>query len=154
MEVNEFHKIIINRLTKMEMYRAELYLQKLGWNFIGSGAESSVFSKKGVHFVIKIRHRSHSGHSPLAVIAAAHDKLCIPTEAFEANGWTLVVQQKVDVIIDDLDSYRSTCSYLLAYKKRAKHYSFFDDDVISCNLGLFQGRVYSVDWALPAGYFS
>ena len=117
------------------------YLLSKGFDKIGSGCESVVYSKEGFDYVIKIVYDpfTYSGNKkPLDSIHFAR------TRSFTTNSIIITIQEKVDKVVGFGCVANLRKRYDKFYKFMEKKYDI--SDVHEENVGLIKGRMVVFDY--------
>lgn len=128
-----------------DIEKAYKYLKSKGFDKIGRGCESDVYSRKGYEYVIKIQ-RSYGGLKKVPC-----DKHFANLKFFKGeHGFNVMVQEKCEGF--KIDEYPTgSVPETKVYKKWKKFSKFLQNkfdvsDTQDFNMGLKNGRLVSIDW--------
>jgi RIO-like serine/threonine protein kinase len=141
MKLNSLVIYHVNKLSTLEFEDARDYLISVGFNQIGSGCESVVYSRKGFDYVIKLHY------SPFTFSGMKRDipseKHFVPTVVFRRNDFNIVIQKKVE---------HTVCAKYEKFAKRYKEFvkrmekTYQVSDIHDENVGVIKGRFWIFDW--------
>lgn len=139
MKLNSVTTFLVNKIITMDIKESYDYLKSIGYEVIGCGAESTVFSRKGYEYVIKIQ-RSRSIKHVLSDIHFANQK------TFEGENFNVIVQEKCEKFVAEWN-IPDTPEYKRWDKFQKFLYNKFNViDRHDFNMGLKNGRLVSIDW--------
>jgi hypothetical protein len=133
----------IKRIESLSLDNAMDTLLKLGFNLIGSGCESYVYSRKGFEWVIKLTYDPHCGNSINTIKKNPSDKHFAIGESFPTTHgeFFIVVQRKLDPNKYNWDHKK----FKKWVKMLGKKFPFITD-IITDNAGMVNGRLVCIDW--------
>jgi hypothetical protein len=148
MKLNSLIRYHINKLIKLDYYKAIDYLQNKGFNMIGSGCESVVFSRKGFDYVIKLQHSPFSQSGTDRDIP--DDNHFASTKVFKGNGMNIIIQEKVEHTVN-----KHYSKYITRFRKFRSFVekNFGVSDIHDENVGIIRGRMIVFDWTFGGGSF-
>jgi RIO-like serine/threonine protein kinase len=148
MKLNSVTMFLVNKLLQMtDIEKAYEYLESKGFNVIGRGCESTVYSRKGYEYVIKIQ-RSYN-----EIKEVPCDKHFANLQYFKGNHeFNVMIQEKCEKFKVDLWPFEtSERMETKIYKKYVKFVKFLHNKFDVCdthdfNMGLKNGKLVSIDW--------
>jgi len=141
MKLNSLILFHVRNIKNLHYTDARNYLLNKGFNQIGSGCESVVYSRKGFDYVIKLQSNafSESGmHSDIP--DSVH---FIPTKVIKTSRFNIIIQQKVEHTVG---------TYYKKYQRRYQKFRNFMEKKFNCsdihdhNIGIVRGRMVVFDW--------
>ncbi len=158
--INSAIKFYLSKLTAENVsnpHVARRMLMEWGFDYIGGGCESFVFTRKGWGMVIKIWYNPHfkagaevfQQNQPKSFFA---DTLCIA-----ANGFNIVLQPKMEVIekiLYDRKASEKRFGRKHTYERfyEAIREKFPVGDLGAQNVGYLNGRIVAFDWVWGKGH--
>lgn len=146
MKLNSVTRFLVNKLIKMDNKEdAYEYLESMGFDRIGMGSESTVYSRKGYDYVIKIQRYGGIKRVPCNTHFANQ-------ESFEGKNFNVIVQEKCEKFVVDKWPHNSNDNIETVTYKRWKKFSKFLSDNFKVydnhdfNMGIKKGRLVSIDW--------
>lgn len=145
MKLNSVTRFLVEKLLKMtdtdDVYK---FLESRGFDIIGKGSESTVYSRKGYEYVIKIQRN----YCYVKVKYVPCDKHFANQEYFHGKGFNVIVQEKCEKF--SAGEWPFDNSNIL-YKRWMKFAKFLNDkfnvyDTHAFNMGIKNGRLVSIDW--------
>lgn len=133
----------VKRIESLSLDSAASTLIKLGFDLIGSGCESYVYSRKGFEWVIKLTHDPHSGNSVDTITRNPSDKHFAIGESFVTThgDFFIQVQRKLAPNKYNWDDKKFKKWVNMIEKKFP-----FISDLIKENAGMVNGRLVCIDW--------
>lgn len=134
----------VRKLMKLSFYNSKEYLIKNGFDKIGSGCESVVYSKKGFEYVIKLQHDAFTYSGTKEEIPCSKhfaDQLVFDS----ANDMIrIVIQEKVDKVVVNTPNWKSDKNFhkFVAFVEK----KFRIGDAHEGNIGIKNGRFIVFDW--------
>lgn len=146
MKLNTLVMYHVRKLMALNSYRkAYDYLTNAGFDEIGSGCESKVYSRKGFEYVIKIKIQ----FNPFEC-SAIHDE-DVPNEKhfasmaiFKSQAFNVIVQQKCETTVDKMWRKFDIRKFNKYSEKMEQKYKV--QDVHAGNVGIIKGRFIIIDW--------
>lgn len=133
----------IKRIESLELYDARTTLVKLGFDQIGSGSESYVYSRKGFEWVIKLTHDPHRGNSPDTIKNNPSDKHFAIGESFPTTHGDFFIQVQKKLAPNKY--HWNHLKFKKWVKMMEKKFPFVSD-LICENAGMTNGRLVCIDW--------
>jgi len=133
----------VKRIESLSLHNAKATLIKLGFNQIGHGCESYVYSRKGFEWVSLITHNPHSGNSINTIKKNPSDKHFAIGESFPTThgDFFIQVQKKLAPNKYEWDDKK----FKKWVKMMGRKFPSITD-IIKENAGMVNGRLVCIDW--------
>jgi hypothetical protein len=133
----------VKRIESLSLRNAKVALIKLGFDQIGYGCESYVFSRKGFEWVIKLTYDPHNGNSINTIKKNPSDKHFAIGESFDTThgDFFIVVQKKLAP-----NKYEWNDEKFKKWVKMIERKFPTISDLIKENAGMINGRLVCIDW--------
>lgn len=133
----------VKRIESLNLNSAKNTLSKLGFDLIGHGCESYVYSRKGFEWVIKLTHNPHSGNSINTIKRNPSDKHFAIGESFDTTHGCFFIQVQKKLAPN---KYEWNDKKFKKWVKMIEKKFPFIDDLIKENAGMVNGRLVCIDW--------
>lgn len=146
MKLNSVTRFLVEKILKMSEDNAYEYLKNRGFDLIGKGSESYVYSRKGFEYVIKIQH-NYGGYVKVKHVPC--DKHFANQEYFHGKEFNVIIQEKCERFTIG-DRWDHTYNHTL-FNRWRRFSKFLQDkfnvgDTHDFNMGTKNGRLVSIDW--------